>query len=55
MLDMLREIIAKAREQVQGEKAERERTEEQLTKLLEDTCNKLTQLETDFWSYSLFK
>ena len=41
MLEMLKEIIGKVKEQVAGEKADRERTEETLVNLLEDTCNKL--------------
>ena len=47
-MEMLREIIARVKEQVSVERQERERTEEQLVALLEDTCNKLNASQNDF-------
>ena len=41
MLEMLKEIIAKVKEQITVERNEREKTEETLVNLLEDTCAKL--------------
>lgn len=50
MLEMLKEIIAKVKEQIIGERSDRERTEETLVNLLEETCNKLNSVSSDFWS-----
>jgi hypothetical protein len=44
MLEMLKEIIGKVKEQISQERYEREHTEETLVNLLEETCNKLTAL-----------
>ena len=41
MLEMLRDVIHRVREQISGEREDRERTEEQFINLLEATCNKL--------------
>jgi hypothetical protein len=41
MLEMLKEIISKVKEQISIERNERERNEENLVNLLEETCNKL--------------
>jgi hypothetical protein len=48
MLEMLKEIISKVKEQINIERGERERTEETLVNLLEETCNKLNSVNTDF-------
>lgn len=48
MLEMLKEIISKVKEQITIERFERERTEETLVNLLEETCNKLNSVSTDF-------
>ncbi len=48
MLEMLKEIISKVKEQIGYERNERERTEETLVNLLEDTCNKLNSVSSDF-------
>ena len=41
MLEMLRDVISRVREQVIIEREDRERTEETFLNLLEATCNKL--------------
>lgn len=41
MLEMMKEIISKVKDQIAVEKNEREKTEETLVNLLEDTCAKL--------------
>ncbi len=48
MLEMLKEIIGKVKEQINVERAEREKTEETLVNLLEETCNKLNAVNADF-------
>ena len=48
MLEMLKEIIGKVKEQIGDERGQRERTEETLVNLLEETCNKLNSVSTDF-------
>ena len=48
MLEMLKEIIGRVKERVGVERAERERTEETLVNLLEETCNKLNSVSNDF-------
>jgi len=42
MLEMLKDIIAKVKDQIAVERADRERTEETLVNLLEDTCAKIS-------------
>ncbi len=46
MLEMLKEIIGKVKEQISLERFERERTEETLVNLLEETCNKLNSVSS---------
>ncbi len=48
MLEMLKEIIGKVKEQISIERNEREKTEETLVNLLEETCSKLNAAN-DFW------
>ena len=48
MLEMLKEIIGRVKERVGVERVERERTEETLVNLLEETCNKLNSVSNDF-------
>lgn len=48
MLEMLKEIISKVKEQIALERNERERVEETLVNLLEETCNKLNSVSNDF-------
>jgi len=48
MLEMLKEIISKVKEQIAIERNEREGTEETLVGLLEQTCNKLNSVSNDF-------
>ena len=48
MLEMLKDIISKVKEQVIVERSERESTEETLVNLLEQTCNKLNSVSSDF-------
>lgn len=48
MLEMLKEIISKVKEQINVERSEREKTEETLVNLLEETCNKLNSVSSDF-------
>lgn len=48
MLEMLKEIISKVKEQIGQERYEREHTEETLVNLLEETCNKLNCVSVDF-------
>jgi hypothetical protein len=48
MLEMLKEIISKVKDQINVERNEREKTEETLVNLLEETCNKLNSVSADF-------
>jgi hypothetical protein len=48
MLEMLKEIISKVKEQINIERTQREKTEETLVNLLEETCNKLNTVSIDF-------
>lgn len=48
MLEMLKEIISKVKEQIAFERFEREKTEETLVNLLEQTCNKLNSVSNAF-------
>ena len=43
MLELLREVIGRVKERLGVEKIEREKTEETLVNLLEDTCSKINQ------------
>ena len=45
---MLKEIISKVKEQINIERGEREKTEETLVNLLEETCHKLNSVSSDF-------
>ena len=42
---MLRVLVTKSKADIEAEREEREKTEEMLISLLEDTCSKLTQQE----------
>ena len=41
MLEMLKDIVQRMKQDIESEKKEREGTEEMLLNLLEDTCTKL--------------
>ena len=45
ILEMLRVLVTKSKADIEAEREEREKTEETLISLLEDTCSKLTQQE----------
>ena len=45
ILEMLRVLVTKSKADIEAEREEREKTEETLISLLEDTCNKLIQNE----------
>ena len=44
---MLRVLVTKSKADIEAEREERERTEETLISLLEDTCSKLTNCQQE--------
>ena len=47
ILEMLRVLVTKSKADIEAEREERERTEETLISLLEDTCSKLTNYQQE--------
>ena len=48
---MLRVLVTKSKADIEAEREEREKTEETLISLLEDTCSKLTNFQQDQGGY----
>lgn len=47
ILELLRDMVARIKNEIESERRERETSEEQLLGLLEDTCSRLTQVASN--------
>lgn len=47
ILELLRDMVSRIKNEIECERRERETSEEQLLCLLEDTCSRLTQVATN--------